>query len=376
MKITLNRKELLAASRRAAAVAPSASPLDTLRGVLLESGQTLGGLLLSATNLEVAMEQKIPAPTEEDDALVINAALLVRIVEKLPGEMVTLQRSGQEPRIKLTSADASFVVPVWEWGSFPKVEIPFPEDTVKLTGLPTIAKRTVFAVGNCAGKPLLKCVNLMFTQNGLRAACSDGNCIVAARGDQGSVGNVSLLVPAHSLEKLAHMSDDTTEFHVGTTGKSIVFFRENFAYSARLMDGEYIDTDRLLSSVSNTFTVLTDVPELRKCLASVIPVEPNGKILLRFQGGNLTMRCDGTYGSGTAQMEVIPLTGTPQGDHWFLTRQLTACLQALEGTVTLGIAQGGMLTLSTETAFYMQPGMRAPSKNIPEQPCIQRKKAA
>lgn len=362
MNVTLDRKELLAVAKRAASVAPSASPLDTLRGVLLETDSAGGLLTISATNLEVAIEQKIRCAPQDDDALVINADIFERMLAKLAGESVTLQRSGKTPRLTITSADACFEGPIWERGSFPKVEIPFPEDTVKLAGLPALTKRTVFAVGNATGKPLLKCVNLMFTKDGLKAACSNGNCIVTAQGDAGSARNVSMLVPAMSLDKLAHMSDDTTEYRVGTTGKSIVFFRENFAYSARLMEGEYIDTNGLLASIANQFTVLTDVPDLRSHLSSVITVEPTGKVMLHFQGSLLTMRCNGAYGSSASQMEVIPLTGAPQGEYWFLASQLSACLHALTGTVTLGIAQGGMLTLSTENAYYMQPGVRAPSK--------------
>ena len=375
MKITVNRKEFLAAAKRASAVAPPDSPLDTLRGVLLETDQVNQILTLSATNLEVAIEQKIPCAPQDDDAVVINADLLEKITEKLADETLTLQREGNFPRVTLTSGDARFDIPIWERGSFPKMEIPFPEDTVKLSGLPAVARRTVFAVGiGDGGKPLLKCVNLMFTRDGLKASCSDGTCIVTARGDNESTGNVSLLVPAASLEKLARMSDDSTEYKVGTTGKTIVFFRENFAYSARLMEGEYIDTNPLIASVSYACSVLTDIPELKSCVASVTAVEPNGKLMLRFQGGTLTMRCDGAYGSAASQMEVIPLTGTPQGEYWFLSRQLSACLRALSGTVTLGIAQGGMLTLSTENAYYMQPGVRAPVKDTGH--AAGRKKAA
>ena len=36
------------------------------------------------------------------------------------------------------------------------------------------------------------------------------------------------------------MCDDKDEFRVGTTGKNIVFFKENFLFSARLMEGGYI----------------------------------------------------------------------------------------------------------------------------------------
>ena len=44
--------------------------------------------------------------------------------------------------------------------------------------------------------------------------------------------------------------------------------------------------------------------------------------------------------------------------YWFNAKQLVTCLKALSGTVTLGIAQGGMLTLATQYAYYLQNAMR------------------
>ena len=79
---------------------------------------------------------------------------------------------------------------------------------------------------------------------------------------------MSLLIPAASLGKLSNMCQDKDEFRVGTTGKSIVFFRENFLFSARLMEGGYIDTDQLVGSIRNAFTVLTDIHDMRAALSS------------------------------------------------------------------------------------------------------------
>lgn len=268
----------------------------------------------------------------------------------------------------LRSENACYKVDVWDRGSFPKPDLPFPEDTVKLSGIPAMAQRTVFATAQDNNKPLLKCVNLKFTNVGLRAAGSNGNCIVTAKGDDQSKGDISLLIPATSLGKLARMCADKDEFRVGTTGKNIVFFKENFLFSARLMEGGYIDTDLLLSTIKNSFTVLTDIQDLRNALSSVLTVEPEGRVRLGFKDQRLEFYCGGKYGTASAPVDVIALTGAPVGDFWFSSRQLSTCLKALTGTVTLGIAGGGMLTLSTQDAFYMQSAMRAPTEKKTEKP--------
>lgn len=357
MNVVMNRLELLSAVKRAANIAPAESPLDVLRGILLETDAA--SMTLTATNMEVALEQKVPCESKDNDALVINARLFAEVVDNLEGEHITLCRQKEHKNVTIKGGKAVFCLNIWEKGSFPKMEIPFPEDTVKVTGIPGMAKRTAFAVDLKNEQPLLKCVNLMFTKNGLKAVGSDGSCVVSAKGDDKSTGNVNLLIPALSLSRLARICDDKDEFRVGTTGNSIVFSKENFTYSARLMDGNYIDSDRLIGMLSNEFTVLTDVLELRTSLRAATAIDQNGKVKLTFKGNQLAFSTAGDDGAGSSTLEVVPLTKEPKGEYWYAVRQLLACLSALSGTVTLGIAQGGMLTLSTPEAFYMQTGLRA-----------------
>ena len=362
MRVTINRTELLNAAKRAAAIAPGSSPIKEMTCALLDADNASGKLTVTSTNMETSLEQKLRCTSQDNDVLAVNARLLAAMLEKLPGDTVELCRKGSDPVFRLSGGDAEYNVSIFERGSYPKPEIPFPEDTVKVSGIPTLARRTVFAAstdGN-TGRPLLKCVNLTFTEDGLRAAGSNGTCIVTASGDSKSAGNASLLLPAKSLDKLARMCGDEDAFRVGTTGKTVAFLREDFIYSARLMEGEYIDTDRLTASVQPQFQVLTDIPELRKGLESAISFDPDGKVGLLFDGQRLTFQCRSKLGSSSTSTSVIPLRESIQGEHWFLTSNLEACFRALTGSVKLGVAAGGMLVLETEDALYLQTATRAP----------------
>lgn len=283
------------------------------------------------------------------------------MLQRLPEDTVEISRKENRGRMTLTSGSASYEVDVWDQGAFPKPDLPFPEDTVKVSGIPAMAQHTVFATAQDKDKPLLRCVNLMFTSTGLRAAGSNGVCIVTAKGDDRSTGDISLLVPALSLGKLAGMCKDEDEFHVGTTGKSIVFFKENFLFSARLMEGGYIDTESLLKTITNSFTVLTDTKEMREALSSVLSVAPDGRVNLAFEDKKLVFCCSSDWGNASVGIDVIALTGAPTGSYWYSAKQLATCLKALGGTITLGIAQSGMLTISTQDAYYLQNAMRAPT---------------
>ena len=125
-----------------------------------------------------------------------------------------------------------------------------------------------------------------------------------------------------------------------------------------LFRSDYVDTGRIMDSIRNQFTVLTDVAELRRALKSVSAVDPKGRVKLAFDSGRIVFSCKGELGTASESVETAPLTGAPQGEYWYLIPALSASLKALSGTVVLGIAQAGMLDLSTENAYYMQTAMR------------------
>ncbi len=360
MNITINRAELLSAAQKAAAVATEDAPLEPLKGVLLEADAAAGTLTFTATNIETSLEQKLVCTVGEDDALVMNAKLLAGMLGLMSGETAQLRRRPGTRVLTLRSGETIYSWGIGERGEFPKIELPFPEDTVKLSGIPSMARQTMFATSEDKDKPLMRCVNLMFTREGLKGVGYNGRCLVAAKGDDKSAGNISLLLPANSLEKLAGLCSDADEFNVGVAGKFLVFQRPGLTFGAMLMEGDYMDTDRLMNNIRNQFTLLTDVAELRRTLKTVAAVDPKGRVKLAFDGGRITFSCKGELGEACQELETAPLTGTPQGGYWYLISDLMACLRSLSGTATLGIAQAGMLDLSTEGAYYMQTAMREP----------------
>lgn len=360
MNITMNRAELLSAAQKAAAIALENAPLESLKGALLEASAASNTLTITATNIETSLEQKLSCPVGEDDAVVMNAKLLAGMLGLMSGETVELRRLPGSHVLSLRSGETVYDWTIGERGEFPKMQFPFPEDTVTVRGIPSIARRTLFATEDNKDKPLLKCVNFMFTQEGLKGAGYNGRSMVTAKGDDKSTGNISLLVPATALEKLAELCTDQDEFKVGTTGPSIVFMQPGLTFSTRLMEGDFVDIGRLMGNIRNQFTVLSDVADLRRTLKTVTAMDRKGRVKLAFDGGRITFSCKSELGSAAESMDVAPLTGAPQGEYWYLVSELMNSLKALSGTVTLGIAQAGMLDLSTENAYYMQTAVREP----------------
>ena len=113
MNVTINRAEMLCAIKRASAIAPADSPLDVLRGVLLEADAAAGKLTVTSTNLEAALEEKLPCTVQEDGALVFGAKMLAEMLSRLPqdiggitmlNKIILMGRLTRDPELRRTES--------------------------------------------------------------------------------------------------------------------------------------------------------------------------------------------------------------------------------------------------------------------------------
>ena len=366
MKIVVNRAELLSAARDAQLVAPDKSPLDVLECAYLATED--GKLTVAAGNLETSMERRIPVQIEKEGVTVIKAN------RHLTGDRVTIEQK-DDRRVEITCDEAFYGFSTLDAATYPRLELPFPEDTVMVKGLPVMAKRTVFAAAEESDKPQMKCVHLIFDNNGLRAVSSDSFRIAAAKGDSKSAGAVDMLIPAASLEKAARLMG-ARDVQVGTTGKAVVFMREDMIFSARLVEGGYFDDAQMFSMAKTQFIVLSDAESLRRTMSSVYAVVgAQNRFNLSFSANKLRMTCESEYGTSSAETEVVPLSGVPSGIYWYNPLKLLECFKALTGTLRLEVAQNGALLMRTDELTCMQVCMREPKPIEKKTPKTAEKKA-
>lgn len=75
---------------------------------------------------------------------------------------------------------------------YPMPELPFPDDTLPVSGLRSLARNTLFAVAeDGVPSPPMKCVRLHVGPDGLKASASNGFCIMEADGDKQCKGRSS-----------------------------------------------------------------------------------------------------------------------------------------------------------------------------------------
>lgn len=109
MKFTVNRTELLAAAQNAERIAPRVSTIEILQCAYLQAEQDT--LTVASGNLEIALEQQLPAQIDRDGSVVVKAPLLSGMLRLLDGERVTFQMKTESSLFRLETRNMPF--PSW-----------------------------------------------------------------------------------------------------------------------------------------------------------------------------------------------------------------------------------------------------------------------
>ena len=156
----VKRQEMLTLAYQAAKAVPRAAgaQADAIKGIHMEADSRRSMLTLTATNYEVAIRTSMAASVEESGSCVVSASLFPEVIAKLPEEDVDLA-TGESNRLTIRSGNSCFHLDVLPGDRYPMPELPFPDDTLPVSGLCSLARNTVFAAAEDSSQsPPLKCI--------------------------------------------------------------------------------------------------------------------------------------------------------------------------------------------------------------------------
>ena len=283
MLVHVKRDELLAIAAQTAKAAPKTATSEAVLGIHVEADSRRSMLTLTATNYEIVIRASMGASVEQSGSVVISAALFPAAIASLPEQDVDLETE-HPGQLTIRSGHARFRLSALSGDKYPMPELPFPDDTLPVSGLRSLARNTLFAVAeDGVPSPPMKCVRLHVGPDGLKASASNGFCIMEADGDKQCKGQIELLLPARPLKVLASLSNDSDVYEMGVTGKSLVFWSGTLLFSARLVEGKFPNTSGIFEQFKCQYSVHLDAAEFIRALEVAESVsESNHRVELTF----------------------------------------------------------------------------------------------
>jgi len=366
MNFEANRLNMHDAVKNVARIAPAHSHSEVLNGILVECNDDTGEIYMTATNHEVSIQQKIIATVQQSGAMLINSRLLVGMMEKLDSEFVTLSAENLH-LLKVTGGRCIYQINCMSPKSYPKPIMPFPEESVIMSGICSLAKRTVFAVGSDERNLAMQCVQVKLKNNAVHAAACDGNRMMLIKDAAESTDEREFLLPGRALQLLASISKDDDVFEVGDIGNDVVFVRGDMIFTIRKLNtGTFVDTTNLVKGIKPEYTAIVDVGKMKEALGIVAVSALAGNVRvpvnMLFSNGEIIMRCNGDYSVGSSTVPATISKDTPETGFFYDVSALLKPFQVVVGRVKIELDSKGYMIIKTRSEVYCQGPVRPPVK--------------
>ncbi|MCG0275091.1 MAG: DNA polymerase III subunit beta [Thermosediminibacteraceae bacterium] len=290
MEFLIEKDELLEGITTAEKFIAGKTTMPILSGIKFSSyGNTLE---LSATDLEMGIEYRLPAQIMEEGEAVISTKVFSDITRKLPKGPVMFK--SKEGYVTVETGDFHLKMPVLESSDFPEV---IPRETNPILRFPVdifknMIKQTIFArAEESIARPVLTGELLELRGGKFHVVALDGFRI-AWRWEEVEGPDFSVIVPGRALLELTRaFSDDEEEyFEIHTGGNRVVFRTEKMTMASRILEGNFIDYEQVVN-VDPKVTVVVNTDALLSSIerAFIVAREGSKNNLVKFKIGNNCM---------------------------------------------------------------------------------------
>ncbi|HEU0285049.1 MAG TPA: DNA polymerase III subunit beta [Sphingomicrobium sp.] len=366
MKATIERATLLKSLSHVQSVVERRNTIPILSNVLIEARDD-GSIRLMATDLDLQVDESVPANVGTAGATTVSAHTLFDIVRKLPeGSQVELNAA--EGKMQLTAGRARFNLATLPRDDFPVIaegDLPTRFELPAAT-LRQIIDKTRFAISTEETRYYLMGIFLHIADDQLKAAATDGHRLarVTVAKPDGADGMPDVIVPRKcvaELRKLLEELEGTVEVSMSPT--KIRFGLGSAVLTSKLIDGTFPDYNRVIPTANDKLLKL-DPKSFAQGVdrVSTIASEKTRAVKMNVDRDKVTLSVTSPE-SGTATEELAADYGSDGLEIGFNARYLLDILGEIDGdTVEVHLADAAAPTLLRENdkspALYVLMPMR------------------
>lgn len=283
MKLQVTQENLSKALSDVARIAvANKNPLPILNNVLIRTIDNR--LSISATNLEIAVTEKIGSKVQKDGAITVPARLMQEYVSSLPGGVLDLELD--EHKLHISTEQYSSTINGVVADEFPVV--PQVADGMQWTIAAKELKKglgqVVFAASSDETRPVLTGVYLHTIDGALYAAATDSYRL-AEKKLVSTKQEMALLIPASALQELLRiLPDSADEVTVLAEAQQVLFQAGDIELVTRLIDANYPDYKKL---IPKTFTTTATLSR-----DEFITITKVSSLFARESAGSITIKAD------------------------------------------------------------------------------------
>lgn len=250
MKIICSKANLLNGVNTVSKAVPSKTTMSILECILIDANK--GEIKLTANDMELGIETVIDGEIIEKGMIALDAKIFLEMVRKLPDNDVTIETDATY-KATITCEKAKFNIVGKSGEDFsylPQIErsesIIISQFTLK-----EVIRQTIFSIADNFTNKIL--TGELFEINGdvLKVVSSDGLRISLRKINlKNSYPEKKVIVPGKTLNEISKIlaGDADKDVNIFFTDKHILFEFDNTTVVSRLIEGEYLKIDNILSA--------------------------------------------------------------------------------------------------------------------------------
>jgi DNA polymerase-3 subunit beta len=243
MKATIERATLLKSLGHVQSVVERRNTIPILSNVLIEAEEG-GSIRLMATDLDLQVDEHVPAQVTQAGATTVSAHTFFDIVRKLPeGSQVEL--SAADGKMQVVAGRARFNLSTLPRDDFPVIA----EGELPAATLRQIIDKTRFAISSEETRYYLMGIFLHVADDRLKAAATDGHRLarVTVAKPDGADGMPDVIIPKKCVQEIRKLLDEVEgTLEVSLSPTKIRFNLGHAVLTSKLIDGTFPDYNRVI----------------------------------------------------------------------------------------------------------------------------------
>ena len=263
MKIVFNRQNVSDSVAPLMCAVSGKSTLTAAEGILIEANAD-GSCVMTTFDLEKGMRIKLEAEVEEAGAAIINAQKFVQTIRVMEGETVTLTVN-ENLQACISSGKSNHKMTALHAQDYPTIPRLVTEDGF-VVGQALLKKMLSKLMASNDQRPVLNgCYFKVSNDELLMVSCDSyklARCATKAnienKNEDGSELKFSFIIPTKTVNELFKLlkDDEREDVRIYMSRKNIVFNIGDMVFFSRLIEGQYIDYDRIILKTHRIFATV------------------------------------------------------------------------------------------------------------------------
>jgi len=306
MKIKVKKSEILPALKSASRAVSPKSPLPILTGLKLVAQD--GSLVVTGTDLEIGITCTVPAQVEEPGSVVLPAAVLVNLVDKLPTDEIAIEEAGNAIVVKYGSFKADLVgFPADEYPEMPATAegITF---SVKSETLRDVLARVVCAASDSAAEMYCRGVRFEIKDGELVLVATDNHRLILGSmpldGAVDSAVQSETIVPKKAVEEAIRLLKGSGDVALSIASNQVLFGTQNATLTSRIISAKFPLYRNVLPKEFNA-KVRVNPSAFLECLERASVLADNAHVQLKVEKGFVEVSLESDRGRFFERVEAV-----------------------------------------------------------------------